>query len=70
LIDPSGPPSRPGGRGGTGRARPVRVVDPRLLRHATAARAYLLAAIALRLAAVALILVAVLARVAAAGLSG
>ena len=56
MIDPSGPPSRPGGRGGPGRARPVRVVDPRPLRRATAASGYLLAAIALGLAAAALIL--------------
>ena len=45
----------PAGRG-TGPVRAVRAVDPRLLRHAAAARGYLLCAIALGLAGAALIL--------------
>jgi ATP-binding cassette, subfamily C, bacterial CydD len=56
VTPPSGAPPRPRAEGGPSRAWRARVVDPRLLRHAAAARGYLLAAIALGLAAAALIL--------------
>lgn len=46
----------PGAERGPGRGRRLRVVDPRLLRHAASARRYLLAAIGLGLAAAVLIL--------------
>ena len=56
MTLPSGTPPRTRAEGVPSREWCARVVDPRLLRHATAARGYLLAAIALGLAAAALIL--------------
>ncbi len=56
MTVPAGPPSRPGAGAGPGRSGMARVLDPRLLRHAAAARGYLLAAVALGLAGAALIL--------------
>ena len=55
MTGVAGPP-RPGAGGDPGKAVPVRAVDRRLLRHATAARHYLLAAAGLGLAAAALII--------------
>ena len=56
MTLPSGPPHPPRAAGGPSRAWRARVVDPRLLSHATAARGHLLTVAALGLAAAALIL--------------